>query len=336
MASRGSEIRRRVVITGGAGFIGSHAVDRCLKEGYEVSVIDNLISGRLSNLSQHKNEPRLSVIEADIRDEDSTQSIYRGADAIIHLAALADIVPSIERPSDYHKSNVDGTFSVLESARKNGVSRVVYAASSSCYGIPELYPTPEEAAIRPLYPYALTKYLGERYALSWGKYYGMSVISLRFFNVYGPRVRTSGSYGAVFGIFLAQKLKGLPFTVVGDGQQKRDFTYVSDVVDAILRSLESTVSGIALNVGMGVAHSVLELVELLRGPCVYIPKRPGEPEITLADNRKIKSLMNWEPRVSFEEGVKKMCDQITDWQDTPVWTPKEIERATEAWFRYLK
>src|SRR5205814_2657722 len=181
------------------------------------------------------------------------------------IAALADIVPSIQNPAAYHKSNVDGTLSVLEASRKHGVKRFVYAASSSCYGIPDVYPTPETAPIRPQYPYALTKNLGEQMAMHWGQVYKLPVVSVRFFNVYGPRSRTSGTYGAVFGVFLAQKLKGKPFTVVGDGTQTRDFTFVTDVVDACAVAAASKASGEIFNVGSGKPTSVNRIVELLGG-----------------------------------------------------------------------
>jgi UDP-glucose 4-epimerase len=254
---------------------------------------------------------------------------------VFHLAALADIVPSIERPTDYFRSNVVGTESVLEAARKANVRRVIYAASSSCYGIPSHYPTPETAPIQPQYPYALTKRLGEELVLHWGHVYGLSAVSLRFFNVYGIRARTSGTYGAVFGVFLAQKLKRAPYTIVGDGKQTRDFTYVTDVVDALIRAAEADVNGEVFNVGSGDTYSVNRLVELLGGPRTHIPKRPGEPDCTFADISKIRRVLGWEPKVSFEEGVQRMLDRIEDWQSAPLWTPQSIEQATKSWFEHL-
>jgi len=324
-----------VLVTGGAGFIGSHLVDRLLKDGCHVRVIDNYSTGRPFNLVHHRNHPHLEVLEADIADREKTAAFYSGVERVFHLAALADIVPSIERPLDYHHANVDGTVTVLENSRAAGVQRFVYSASSSCYGIPDIYPTPETAAIRPQYPYATTKYLGEEYVLNWGHIYKMPVVSLRFFNVYGPRSRTSGTYGAVFGVFLAQKLKGRPFTVVGDGTQSRDFTYVTDVVNAIVMAAESDISGEVMNVGSGGHYTINSLVKMLGGEVTYIPKRPGEPEITFADTTKIRSTLGWAPLIDFETGVKKLLDEIDYWREAPVWTPETIEKATETWFRYL-
>jgi UDP-glucose 4-epimerase len=236
---------------------------------------------------------------------------------------------------DYHRANVDGTLSVLEAARAAGVGRFVYAASSSCYGIPDVYPTPEDAEPRPQYPYALTKYIGEQYVLHWAKLYGFPALSLRFFNVYGPRSRTSGTYGAVFGVFLAQKLAGKSFTVVGDGTQTRDFTFVTDVANALVMAAESDLSSEVMNVGSGRTYSINRLVELLGGEVTYIPKRPGEPNCTFADVSKIRRLLGWEAVVSFGEGVGIMMENIDYWGQAPVWTPDSIGKETKAWFQYL-
>jgi len=177
--------------------------------------------------------------------------------------------------------------------------------------------------------------VGEQYVLHWGQVYRMSAVSLRLFNVYGPRSRTSGTYGAVFGVFLAQKRAGKPFTVVGDGTQRRDFTFVTDVADAFVRAAASDVVGEVLNVGTSRPHSVNELVALLGGPVVFVPRRPGEPELTQADSRRIRGRLGWEPRVSFEEGVRRMLEHIDDWREAPVWEPGSIAEATRDWFRYL-
>lgn len=325
----------RCVVTGGAGFIGSHLVDRLAEDGHDVLVIDSFATGRRENLARHRGSDRVQVACVDVADAHAIRPLFEGADRVFHLAALADIVPSIERPLDYHRANVDGTVATLEASRAAGVRRVVYAASSSCYGVPDLYPTPETAEPRPQYPYALTKYLGEQYALFWARTYGLPVVSLRFFNVYGPRSRTSGVYGAVFGVFLAQKLAGKPFTVVGDGGQTRDFTFVSDAVDAMVVVADSDISGEVFNVGSGNTYSVNRLVELLDGEAVHVPKRPGEPDRTLADISKIERMLSWKPRVSLEEGVREMLAHIETWRAAPVWTPESIAEATAPWFRYL-
>ncbi len=254
---------------------------------------------------------------------------------MFHLAALAAIVPSIEHPMDYYQANVTGTIATLEAARAAGVRRFVYAASSSCYGIPDEYPTPETAPARPQYPYALTKYLGEQIVLHWSKLYGIGAVAMRLFNVYGPRARTNNTYGAVFGVFLAQKLAGNPLTIVGDGAQTRDFTYVTDVADALVRAASSDVTDEALNVGSGGTYSVNDLAELIGGPRVHIPKRPGEPDCTYADLSKIRHVLGWEPHISFEEGVRLTLEHIDDWATAPVWTPESIEESTKGWFHYL-
>lgn len=326
----------KAVVTGGLGFIGSHLALRLLRDGHEVVVLDNLATGRRQNLAEAAGYPGLTVVEADVADHDAIRSRFEGVQRVFHLAGLADIVPSISRPLLYHRANVDGTVSVLEAARAWGVERLIYAASSSCYGIPDTYPTPETSPVRPQYPYALFKWLGESAVLHWSAVYGVPAISLRLFNVYGPRSRTSGAYGAVFGVFLAQRLNGLPLTVVGDGSQTRDFVFVSDVVEAFVAAAASDVAGEVFNVGSGQPQSVNRLAGLIGGPAVNIPKRPGEPDVTHADIRKIRRLLGWAPRVSFEEGVGIMLSRLHDWSDAPVWTPERIDEATSEWFRHLR
>jgi len=324
------------VVTGGAGFIGSHLIDRLIADGRQVRVVDNFASGGPHNLAHLKGEARFSLAQVDIRDRDRTLQAIDGAERVFHLAALADIVPSIQRPDDYFDTNVTGTFNVLQAARSAGVRKFVYAASSSCYGIPDAYPTAEDAEIRPQYPYALTKYLGEEMALHWAQVYGMPVLSLRFFNVYGPRARTSGSYGAVFGVFLAQLLANEPLTIVGDGEQTRDFTYVGDVADAVATAGGSDVIGEVFNVGTGKDVSVNRLVELLgANETVNLPKRPGEPDCTLANIDRIRDMLDWSPKVPIEDGVAIMLDNIDYWRDAPVWTQSSIAEATRDWFQYL-
>jgi UDP-glucose 4-epimerase len=245
-------------------------------------------------------------------------------------------VPSIQEPEAYFRANVDGTFAVLEAARRFAVRRIVYVASSSRYGIPDIYPTPESAPADPRYPYALTKHLGEQLALHWAEVYQLPCVSVRFFNVYGPRARTSGTYGAVFGVFLAQLLAGKPLTVVGDGEQTRDFTYVDDAVDALLTVAASVKAGVVYNVGSGKPVSVNELVRLLGSPeTVHIPKRPGEPDTTFADISAIQQDLGWRPKVALADGVKTMLAHLDYWRDAPVWTIASIERATADWFKFL-
>ena len=329
--------KKRVdLVTGGAGFVGSHLVDRLIAEGRRVRVYDSFIVGRRANLELHQANLSLEVIEGDVADRRAVDAACNGVERIFHLAARADIVPSIQEPEAYFRANVDGTFNVLEAARRHGVKRLIYVASSSCYGVPTSYPTPETAPADCRYPYALTKYLGEQMVMHWAQVYQLPAASVRFFNVYGPRARTSGTYGAVFGVFLAQLLAGQPLTIVGDGEQTRDFTFVSDVVDALLTVAASNKIGQIYNVGSGTPVSVNELVRLLGSPpSVHIPKRPGEPDCTWADISKIRNELGWGPKVSFSDGVRVMRENINYWRDAPVWTASRIAEATSDWFRFL-
>jgi UDP-glucose 4-epimerase len=325
----------RAVVTGGAGFIGSHMVDLLVARGYSVVVIDNLATGRAENLAQHRREPRVEFHEIDMCTVTADSRLFKGADHVFHFGGIGDIVPSIERPLEYMRANVNGTLAVLEASRHAGVRKFVYAASSSCYGMATELPTTEQAPIRPEYPYALSKYLGESAALHWGQVYRLPVISIRMFNVYGPRVRTTGAYGAVFGVFLAQKLHGKPFTVVGDGSQRRDFVYVTDVARAYLMAAESAESGQVFNLGAGDPQTINRLIELMGGDVVHVPKRPGEPDCTWADVGRIRRALGWKPEVSFPDGVAAMLGQIEEWRAAPLWTPEKIEAATRTWFEHL-
>lgn len=322
------------VVTGGAGFIGSHMVDRLLAEGFEVRVIDDLSGGRLVNLEHQSASAALSVEIADIRTLEPESRVFSGVSHVIHFAGIGDIVPSIERPADYMAVNVQGTIRVLEAARLHGVERFVYAASSSCYGLAST-PTTEDHPIDCRYPYALSKYLGECAALHWARVYGLSTNSIRIFNAYGPRSRTTGAYGAVFGVFLRQKLAGQPFTVVGDGSQRRDFLFVTDVVDAFWRAATTELTGCIWNLGAGSPQSINRLVELLGGDTEYLPKRPGEPDCTWAATTTIRRDLGWKPSISFEEGVRRMLMEINRWKDAPLWDRSSIARATTTWFQYL-
>jgi UDP-glucose 4-epimerase len=326
--------RTNAVVTGGAGFIGSHMVDLLLARGYRVRVVDNLAGGREANLAHHSNEVRLSFEKMDIRRLTPCDALFKDVDLVFHFAGIGDIVPSIERPSEYMDVNVQGTAYVLECARAANAKKFVYAASSSCYGLAAV-PTREDHPVAPQHPYALSKYLGEMAVLHWQNVYRLAANSIRIFNAYGPRVRTTGAYGAVFGVFFKQKLAGKPFTVIGDGRQRRDFIYVTDVAEAFLRAAETNLAGQIWNLGAGDPQSVNRLVELLGGTVVHIPKRPGEPDCTWADISKIQSELGWKPTVAFDEGVRLMIENIEFWRDAPLWEPQSIARASKMWFRYL-
>ena len=327
---------RIALITGGAGFIGSHTVDLCLSKDMQVRVIDNLFGGRLANLAHHDKDSRLTVEQRDIRSYQPEDPIFKDVTHVFHFGGIGDLVPSIEQPLEYMSVNTQGTIHMLEGARHAGASlqKFVYAASSSCYGLADV-PTKEDHPIRPEHPYGLSKNLGEQACFHWHKVYKMPVNTIRIFNAYGTRSRTSGAYGAVFGVFLKQKLAGKPFTVVGDGTQKRDFLYVTDVAKAFLAAGETSISGRTWNVGAGDPQSVNRLVELLGGPVVNIPKRPGEPDCTWADITRITTELGWKPEVSFEEGVAKVVANIDYWRDAPLWDPASIAKSTKTWFDYL-
>ena len=323
----------KYIITGGAGFIGSHLVEILTRNNKNVVVLDNLSTGRIENLKPFLK--KIKFIKCDISKKGRWQNEFRGKCYIFHFAALADIVPSIQDPEKYYNSNVNGTLNLLQACRNAKVLKFLYSASSSCYGIPKKYPTTEDEKINTLYPYALTKKMGEDLIIHWSKLYNFPFISLRLFNVYGTRSRTSGTYGAMFGVFLAQKLHGKPFTIVGNGKQTRDFTYVTDVIDAFLKAAESKIVNEIFNIGSGETVSINKIIKLLGGNKVFIKKRPGEPDCTFANISKIKKLIKWKPKIKIEKGIEYLIKDINYWKKAPIWTPKKINKATKLWFKYI-
>lgn len=326
----------RVIITGGAGFIGSNLIDNLVKSKkkiFEIICLDNYITGSYSNISHLKG--KIKIIKSDVRNINQISYLKnKKIDVIIHLAAIADIVPSISEPNKYIENNFLSTLKVLEFCRLKKVKKLIYSASSSCYGIPKKYPTVETEDIDCKYPYAFSKYAAEKLIMHYKKVYKLNVISLRFFNVYGPRARTTGTYGAVFGVFLAQKFHNKPLTVVGDGTQKRDFIHVNDLSDAIIKCLKIKKNYI-FNLGGGNPVSVIKIARMISKKIIFIPKRPGEPDITYADISLARKVLKWEPRVSIEEGVKSLLTNLQDWKKAPVWTPNKIKSKTRLWFKYL-
>lgn len=329
----------RCLVTGGAGFIGSHLVDALIERGDEVVVIDDCSTGRFSNLPYTKTPgggttPKCKLVKTYIGHETFFED-WNDLDVVFHLAAKADIVPSITNPLEYHETNVNGTIAMLELAKKCK-SKFIYAASSSCYGIPKNVPTSEDEPCNPQYPYALTKYVGEQYVQHWARVYKVPAISLRLFNVFGPRHRTSGVYGAVFGTFLSQLANERPITIVGDGEQKRDFVHVSDVAQAFIMAGESDRTSGIYNIGSDGCYSINYLADLLGAKTrTYIPKRPGEPDVTFADITRINRDLGWYPKVSFETGVSRMKELITEYKDAPLWDEVSIKEATKEWFTCL-
>jgi len=327
---------KRAIVTGGAGFIGSHLVDALLERDYEVIVIDNFSTGKIENLAHHKNNKQLHVIEADVSKLTKERKYFNVVDYVFHLAGLADVIPSMENPEKYFRVNVTGTMNVVEAARRAEVKKFLYAASSSCYGVPEIIPTPESAKISLQHPYAFSKYMGEELVFNWSRIYKIPVISLRLFNVYGPRFRTTGAYGGVLGVFLVQKFNGKPLTVVGDGMQSRDFVYVSDVVNAFIMAAESNIQNEILNVGSGQSYTITYLAQLLQGDVVYVSSLLGQPFRTCADITKIKKLLGWEPKISLEEGVRLVLKDTACFRNAFVWTPDKINELTKSWCKYMK
>jgi len=325
----------KCIVTGAAGFIGSHLTDLLLNNDHEVIGIDDFSTGRDSNLEAAGKNPHFRLLRKSVTEISPADLAGEEVDWIFHLAGRADLVPSIQKPEEYYQVNVHGTFRMLELARALDVKRFIYTASSTCYGLAEQTPTPETYPCEPRHPYGLTKYLGEQLVMHWAQVYKMPALSLRLFNVYGPRSRTTGAYGAVFGVFLKQKLSGQPYTVVGDGTQTRDFTYVTDIATAFLAAAESDATAMVLNVGSGGTYSINRLVELLGGEVTYVPKRPGEPDCTFADTSRILETLDWKPQVPFEEGVSRMLSVIDNWQDAPLWDESSIAEATKDWFKYL-
>ena len=324
----------KIIITGGAGFIGSHLAELLLKKKHNIVIIDNLSTGRIENINKFKK--KIKFVKADISKKGNWIKNFKGASIVFHLAALADIVPSIQKPSKYFDANVLGTQNIMLASLNYKIKKVIYSASSSCYGIPKKYPTNEKANINLQYPYAMTKRLGEEILIHYGMIYNIKTISLRLFNVYGTKSRTSGTYGAMFGVFLAQKLKNKPLTIVGSGYQKRDFTYVTDVTNAFYKCIKYKGNTNIFNIGTGKPISVNRIVEILKSKKIHIPKRPGEPDQTNANNKKAIKELKWRPVISIEKGISLVLKNINYWKNAPVWTPKKIQIATSDWFKYLK
>lgn len=303
---------KKVVVTGGAGFIGGHLTDALIEKGFAVHVIDNLsgLPERVRSQSGGKKEhvnAKAIFHQKDIRDLSEIKPIIHGAKFVFHLAALPRVAYSIQNPAETNEVNVGGTVNVLIAAKEGAVSRVVYSASSSAYGDQPTLPLREDMVVSPKSPYGLQKYIGEQYARVWSEVYGLQTVSLRYFNVYGPRLDPDGAYALAIGKFLKQRKEGKPLTICGDGTQTRDFTHVRDVVRANLLAAESDKvgKGEVINIGAGRNFSVNDLAKLIGGPVTHIAPRL-EPHDTLADNSLAKKLLGWMPEVSLEEGIAEL------------------------------
>lgn len=294
----------KTLVTGGAGFIGSNLVDRLITDGHKVVVLDNLATGKKENVNS-----AAEFVYCDIGDYQSMAPHFQGVEAVFHVAALARIQPSIKNPLAANESNITGTLNVLWAAKENGVKKVVYSASSSVYGPQpaENFPLKENLQPFPGSPYALQKLAGELYCGLFSKLYGLPTVILRYFNVYGPRQIIEGAYAAVIGIFLKQAQEGKPMTITGTGEQRRDFTHISDVVEANILAWKKNFSPAEVfNIGKGENYSINEVASLIGGATINVPPRPGEYPMTLADNTKAKRLLGWQPKVSLEAGIKEL------------------------------
>jgi UDP-glucose 4-epimerase len=321
--------KKTFLITGAAGFIGSHMVDYLLKKKHFVIGIDNLKNGSLENIKHNFKNNNFLFLKKDLLKDKI--NLKKKVDFILHFAGIGEVIPSIEKPLFYIEQNVIGTTKLLDWARSVKVKKFVYAASSSCYGLNNKKIS-ENEKISIEHPYALSKFLGEHVALSYGKIYNIKVNSIRIFNAYGPRVRSSSNYGAVFGVFFKQKISGKPLTVIGSGNQKRDYIYVTDVCGAFYKCALSNYENEIFNLGTGNPQKINTLVKILNAKKSTIPWRPGEPKVTWANINKIKKYLNWKPKISFEQGVKVMLKKISYWKLAPLWTRSTINKATKNWF----
>ena len=328
----------KILITGGAGFIGSHVAENLIKNKKvkKIVIIDNLKDGSKKNLKGIIKNSRFKIFKKDINNLNSIINHFKNIDYVIHLAALSDVVPSIENPREYLNTNIMGTVNVLEAMRKHKVKNIIYTASSSCYGNKPETPTNEKTKINPKYPYAFSKYIGEEVIKHYSDIYSINYVSLRLFNVYGTRSRTNSAYGAALGVFLKQKIANHPFTVIGNGKQKRDFINVKDVSHIIYKIIEKKITNSIFNIGTGKPRSILELVKILKGKKIFIKRRPGEPKATHADIKKIQNQLKWKPVITLEQGVNEILEHLKYWKDAPLWTKKKINQATKNWFKYMK
>lgn len=292
----------RILVTGGAGFIGSHLVDRLIEQGHKVIVIDNLSTGKKENLN-----PEADFYELDICDFEKIRPFFQGIDYVFHLAAIPRMPVSVKDPVGTSEANILGTVSVFKVASENKIKRVIFVSSSSVYGNQKELPLRENMIPNPISPYALQKLVGEQFAKLFTQLYKIPIISLRYFNVYGPRADPDSEYSLVIGKFLKQKSQEKPLTIFGDGEQTRGFCYVDDVIEANIKAMRSErlKGGEVINIGSKKSYSVNYLSELIGGEVKYLPPRIGDVRHTQADITLAKNFLNWQPKVSFEEGIKK-------------------------------
>jgi UDP-glucose 4-epimerase len=326
------------LITGCAGFIGSHMTDYLLKKGHVVYGIDNLASGKSKNLKNSLKNKNFNFIKGNIKNFKKLcqKNKLQKLDYIFHFAGHGELIPSIENPLEYFQNNALNTGIIMDVVKKKfNLKKFIYAASSSCYGVNN-NKADELQKIKIEHPYAFSKYVGEQICFHWSKVYKIPTISIRIFNAYGPRSRTNNVYGAVIGVFLKQKLSNYPLTIVGDGKQKRDFLYVSDVCDAFYKAAISKYKNEIFNLGRGIPETINYLASLISNKKRFIPWRPGEPYKTEANIKKIKKYLKWSPKISLKSGIKEVMNNIEYWKNAPLWTRKKINLATKEWMKHLR
>lgn len=330
--------KKKILITGGAGFIGSHLAENLEvdKKISKIIIVDNFEDGEFNNLQNIIKSKKVKVFKKDITKLSGKEKFLNKIDCVVHLAALSDLVPSIDKPVKYINNNFFGTLKVLNAMMKNKIKKIIFAGSSTCYGKNSFGSTSEKSKIDLCHPYAFSKKVSEDLIVHWSKVFGINFISLRFFNVYGTRSRTNSDYGAVFGIFMKQKIMKKPFTVVGNGKQKRDFIYVTDACRAINKAIFTKHKNLVLNVGSGKPQSINKLVELMGGKKTHIPNRPGEPKKTHANINLIKKKLKWSPIIDFNNGVSIILKNQNYWRNAILWDKKKINKVTKNWFKYLK
>jgi len=301
----------KYLITGGAGFIGSHLVDKLIEKGHQVAIIDNLSTGKKENLN-----PKADFHNFDICDFEKIKPLFQDIDYVFHLAAIPRVPVSIKDPLETSKNNILGTLNVFKASADNRVKRIVFASSSSVYGNQEKLPLEESMKPNPLSPYALQKLAGEQFAKLFTRLYKVPIISLRYFNCYGPRIDFDSDYSLVLGKFLKLRKQGKPLTIYDDGEQTRGFCYIDDVVKANIRAMESDKlkGGEVINVGSEKSYSVNYLSKLIGGEVEYFPPRLGDLRHTQADTGLAKNLLDWEPKVDFDQGVKKTFDWFNKYE----------------------
>lgn len=300
----------KVLVTGGAGFIGSHLVDRLIADKHQVVILDHFTNGEKQHFKTAQHKKLLTLHQVDISDRQQLHpSFFNNIDWVFHLASYSKKGNEAEM-GKLHKINVDGTVNMLEQARKAAIKKFIFTSTASVYGKTDKNPVNENTKLKLDDSYAFSKHLGELYTLHWGKVYKLRVVILRLFNVYGPKIRPFGGFGTTLSIFLSQKKENRPYQVRGDGYQKRDFTFVADVVDALIVAARSKITNEIINIATGVGYSLNTLLDLLGGEKHYLAKLNNEPDSLVADIKKAKKLLSWQPKITLSDGIAKVLQSM--------------------------